>query len=137
MAQMRKADRARVDLRNDYTMFQLRRQQNQSYTERASQKQIEIKKKEPFKHDVYVDMYDEDTLTYFYQPSILDVENKKITKALNDLKIIKDQSVLDLSELIRKHTDKQPQLLAMLQPDLKRNLLYNPALMKSIDQLER
>jgi len=45
--------------------------------------------------------------------------------------------MLDLSELIRKHQDRQPELLAMLQPDLQSQLLHDPALMKSLDQLER
>jgi len=38
---------------------------------------------------------------------------------LDKFKLLQDKSLLDLSELILKHKDKQPELLAILEPDLK------------------
>ena len=32
---------------------------------------------------------------------------------------LQKKSVLDLSELIQKHKDRQPELLAMISPDVK------------------
>ena len=45
--------------------------------------------------------------------------------------------MLNLAELMEKNLDKQPQLLAMLQPNLRSSLLHNPALLDTIEKLER
>ena len=42
-----------------------------------------------------------------------------------------------MTELMKKNMDRQPELIAMLQPDLKSHLLNNPALLKSIEELEK
>lgn len=67
----------------------------------------------------------------------IELANDKIQQKLDQLNWIKNKSMLDLTDLMNVHMDKQPQLLAALQPDIKKNLLYNPALIKTIDQLER
>ena len=42
-----------------------------------------------------------------------------------------------MTELMQKNLDRQPELIAMMQPDLKSHLLNNPALLKSIEELEK
>ena len=58
-------------------------------------------------------------------------------KHLNEINWIKNKSVLDMTELMQKNLDRQPELIAMMQPDLKSHLLNNPALLKSIEELEK
>ena len=41
-------------------------------------------------------------------------ENKKILEQLAKINWLKNKIMLDLSELIRKHEDRQPELLALL-----------------------
>jgi hypothetical protein len=60
-------------------------------------------------------------------------ENAVVLKQLDRVNLLKNNSLLDLSELIRKHQDRHPQLLATLQPDLKSQLLHNPSLLKSLE----
>ena len=64
-------------------------------------------------------------------------ENGKILAEIEKINWLKNKSMLDLSELIAKHDKRHPELLAMLQPDLKSQLLHDPAVLKSLDQLER
>lgn len=46
-------------------------------------------------------------------------EQKSVQDFLEKTKIMKNNSLLDLSELIRKHMDKQPELLSMFEPEIK------------------
>jgi hypothetical protein len=66
-----------------------------------------------------------------------DEESQQILKKLEEINWIKNESVLDLTELISKNMDRQPELLAMLQPDLKHDLMHNPSVLKTIEKLER
>ena len=92
--------------------------------------------KQPIKAEISVDTRREDHPDHSKVHRAFDDENAKILKRLEDVNWIKNKSVLDLSELIHKNLDRQPELLAMLQPELKKTLLYNPALLKTLDKLE-
>ena len=89
---------------------------------------------EPFNLDVSLDIRRDDHKEH--QKTITN-ENQKIITKINSIKELNKNSILDLSELIHKHKDEQPLLLANLQPDLKSQLLFNPALVKSLEQIQR
>lgn len=56
----------------------------------------------------------------------------KVKLQMEKVNWIQKKSVLDLSELIEKHKDHQPELLAMIQPDIKTQLLNNPHFFKNL-----
>jgi len=76
---------------------------------------IDIKQSEPFPLETRVDLRREDHPDHNYRPvDKFERENLKILKYLKEISWIKNRSILDLSDLIRKYMDRQPELLAML-----------------------
>lgn len=96
----------------------------------------DVKVKEPFVSDLHLDMRREDHKDHnLSRMNSREKEDRKILQHLEKVNWVKNKSALDLSELIRNHKNRQPQLLAMLHPDIKSSLLYNPVLTKTLDQL--
>jgi len=74
------------------------------------------------------------------KPKNLALDEQKDKTMLDDveeLNYLKNRSVLNLSELIYKHRQRQPQLIAMISPDVKHQLLTDPHFFKGLQQLER
>ena len=133
MLEGKKAKQLRVELRNESKLSQLQKS-HRPFNERLEDQRKAIRFDSPFKINLKVDTKQPDSKK---QVDNFEKEDLKILEHLKEVNWIKQKSVLDLSELIRKHMNKQPELLAMIQPDIKQNLLYNPLLMKTLDQLER
>ena len=130
----KRAQKMQVDLRNDYSMLKLHRA-NLDLDERMRDNKIAIRKSRPFSMDLPVDIRRDDHKDH-QKPKRLtrkEKEDEFILDRLEKIKWLKDKSMLDLSELIRKHSDRQPELLAMLQPDIKRQIVHDPALLKSME----
>jgi len=99
----------------------------------------DVKTGAPFSLTVPIDIRREDHESHKKPPKISkkEQENGKVLAEIEKINWLKNKSMLDLSELIAKHDKRQPELLAMLQPDLKSQLLNDPAVLKSFEQLER
>ena len=96
----------------------------------------------PFKMDLSV----EDTkLSYLVKPGYksnsndakTSDENKKFLEQMKELEWIRDKSMLEMVDLFSKYKDRQPELLATLQPNIKSDLLHNPTLFTTMEQLEK
>ena len=75
-------------------------------------KKMDIKTNDPFPIDVSVQNYGNQQVPK--TESKYETENAKIAKRLENFKLDKEMNVLELSSLVKKNLDSQPELLAML-----------------------
>lgn len=107
------------------------------FTERLFHDRKQVYNKSPFALEVIKDLRRTDHHTHDKAvPTKKELENQKILDQLEKIEWLKNKSMLDLSELIRKHKDRQPQLFSILQPGIKKQLLHNPTLIKSLESIE-
>ena len=78
--------------------------------ERIKQKKFDMIKTQPFKLAVSAqkDLQEDGRIT------AKDKENQAILKHLNEINWIKNKSILDMTELMEKNLDRQPELIAMM-----------------------
>lgn len=138
---MREASQARVELRGKHQISRLRKM-NLSMQEKHSNQMKDQYCKSPFKmQQLPKDRRREDHQLHFKkQASELNETERGEKSMLDDIEMInflQKRSVLNLSELIDKHRHRQPQLIAMISPDIKQQLLTDPHFFKNLQQLER
>ena len=115
----------RMELRNESKLSQICKS-HRPYAERIEDQRKEVRFNSPFQLNLKLDSRREDHPSHMKTLDRFELEDMKVLKHLNEVNWLKNKSVLDLSDLIRRHMDRQPELLALIQPDIKKNLLYNP-----------
>ena len=103
------ANKLKLELRNDYSVTKVTNR-HKSLSSRLTLGQKEVRQTDPFNLDVTMDIRRDDHKDHYKTQS----QDQKILSKLNSIKELNKNSLLDLSELIHKHKDAQPTLLANL-----------------------
>ena len=120
---MREVDQARINLRGKHAIQKLKK------AKLSDQERLEDHRKgriftSPFKMQVGPQDERRDDHSHHQKKKFSDMStNERSEKSMLDdihmLNFLKKRSVLNLSELIDKHRDRQPQLIAALSPNIK------------------
>lgn len=140
LQEMKEVDQARIDLRGKHAIHKLRK------AKLSDQERFEENRKgrifsSPFKlqagpQDQRRDDHSEHQRKKVSEMTTAERSEKSMLDDIHMLNFLKKRSVLNLSELIDKHRDRQPQLIAALSPNIKQQLMTDPHFFKSLQILE-
>lgn len=136
LQEMREVDQGRIELRGKHAIQKLKKMKL-SQQERFDENQKGRLFMSPFKLQASVQdqRRDDHSLHRRKKESELNYAEKAEKSMLDDLHMLnflKKRSVLNLSELIDKHRDRQPQLIAALSPNIKQQLMTDPHFFKTL-----